>query len=110
MRIELQPNRVIVNDRLYERPIFGAVAFPGDDSPQGYVCMIGALARPTEAEAKGYVEVPDLEPFRQLKKNNGEQRWQYSDDVIRFHRFQACSTSSFDSPSATPRTAPFLQT
>lgn len=79
--IELQPSRVLVNDRFYERPLFGAVALPFD-SAFGYVCILGSLARPTPEEADGMAQVPDAEPFRKILKKEPDRRWRYSDDVI----------------------------
>jgi hypothetical protein len=82
MQTQIQSNRIIVADRVYERPLFGAVAFP-DAAPNGYVAIAGLLARPTAAEADGLVaNTPDLEPFRQIRKEDAQNRWKYKDDVI----------------------------
>jgi len=82
VRIEFQPDRIIVGDRAYYRPLFGAVTFPSD-SPLGYVLVAGELYRPTEFELDGRVDTPqDIEPFRSVVNRDQESPWRYTEDVV----------------------------
>ena len=82
MKVSFEEQRILIDDRTYERPVFGVVAFP-EDSPSGYVLIMGELARPIPEEADGLVETPDVEPFRSIhEEEDTEERWLYSEDVV----------------------------
>ncbi|MBW1924206.1 MAG: hypothetical protein JRJ35_12110 [Deltaproteobacteria bacterium] len=82
VKVKLQPDRVVVSDRLYYRPLFGALEFPRG-VPEGYFLIAGETYRPTEHEVSGGVDIPtDLEPFRSITSGINPGPWTYSDDAL----------------------------
>jgi len=82
LQLELQPDRVIVGDRLYYRPLHGAVEFP-TGVQGGCVLIFGEAYRPTSHEVMGGVFVNTaLEPFRSAVKDETPGPWRYDDDAL----------------------------